>query len=418
MLNQIFTLYQKAYADLPKKVWFLAIILLINRSGAMVVPFLTVYLTVDRGYSAALASWIMVAFGLGGVVGNYVGGLLNDKFGSWHIQLYSLVGSGLLFILLGQLDDYVLFCLTIFLLSVVADAFRPANRAAVAAYTQPKQLTQSFGLLRMAVNLGFSIGPLLGGFMIGYFSYGTLFWVDGITCVLSGIAFIVLLPKDHTARPPVPDPVDALDAPIIPLRSKPGLQQGWLMAICGANVLIAMCFFQLFSTVPIYLEQMSYTAIQIGLIFTFSGTLIVVFEMPLLYLIESRFTALQVLVLGSALIGLSYFLLPIAITFGIVAILVFVTILTVGEMLYMPFGNTYVTQKAPLGRRGEYLGLLSASYSLAFVLSPLIGLNAGEAIGFGKATYLLAVLGTLGSLIVYNEYRKSLMHEVAQRKLV
>ena len=414
MLNKIFSLYQKAYADLPKKVWFLAFILLINRSGAMVIPFLTVYLTVDKGYSAASASWIMVAFGMGGVVGNYVGGLLNDLFGSWHIQLFSLIGSGLLFILLGQVDDYALFCVTIFFLSVVADSFRPANRAAVAAYSEPRLLTQSFGLLRMAVNLGFSIGPLVGGFVIGFFSYETLFWVDGITCVLSGFAFLFLLPKDHTARPPVPEPVDALDSPLPAPRSKPGLKQGWLVTICVANVLVAMCFFQLFSTVPVYLEQMSYTAIQIGLIFTFSGTIIVLFEMPLLFVAEGRYSPLQVLIFGSALIGLSYFTLPLAIVSGMWAILIFVTLLSIGEMLYMPFGNTYVTQNAPLERRGEYLGILSASYSLAFVLSPVIGLNAGDLIGFDLATYLLAGLGSLGSLIIYNEYRKRVGRKVAR----
>ncbi|MEL6275351.1 MAG: MFS transporter, partial [Bacteroidota bacterium] len=160
MLQQIRDLYYQAYVGLPRKVWYLSLILLINRSGTMVIPFLTVFLTAKQGYSAAEASWVMVAFGAGGIVGNYVGGLLNDRFGSWHIQAFSLFGSSIIFFILSQVENYLLFCVLIFFLSVVADAFRPANRAAVATYTPKDRLTKAFGLQRMTVNLGFSIGPL------------------------------------------------------------------------------------------------------------------------------------------------------------------------------------------------------------------------------------------------------------------
>jgi predicted MFS family arabinose efflux permease len=385
----------------------------------MVVPFLTVYLTASRGYSAADASWIMVAFGSGGVVGNYVGGLLNDRFGSWHIQLFSLFGSGLIFIVLGQIDDYLLFCLTIFLLSVVADSFRPANRAAVAIYSPPDRLTKAYGLQRMAVNLGFSLGPILGGWIVAMYSYKTLFWVDGITCLLSGVAFLYLLPKDETAVPLVEEVKPPLAGQVIKAQTLtvPGHRQFWLLLVCAANVLVATCFFQLFNTVPVYLEKVGYSILQIGYIFTLSGLLIVAFEMPLLFLTEKRFQPLPVLLIGSALIVISYFILPLAVTIGMAGIALFTVILTVGEMLYMPFGNTFVAQHAPPARRGEYLGILSASYSLAFVLSPLLGLNAAEWIGFDAATYLVAAGGGIGFLLLWWLWQSGFAREVRRGRL-
>lgn len=385
----------------------------------MVVPFLTVYLTASRGYSAADASWIMVAFGSGGVVGNYVGGLLNDRFGSWHIQLFSLFGSGLIFILLGQIDDYLLFCLTIFLLSVVADAFRPANRAAIAIYSPADRLTKAYGLQRMAVNLGFSLGPILGGWIVAMYSYKTLFWVDGLTCLLSGVAFLYLLPKDETAVPLVEEEKSPLPGEIVKAQTLavPGHRQFWLLLVCVANVLVATCFFQLFNTVPVYLEKVGYSILQIGYIFTLSGLLIVAFEMPLLFLTEKRFQPLPVLVIGSALIVISYFMLPLAVTLGMAGIALFTVILTVGEMLYMPFGNTFVAQHAPPVRRGEYLGMLSASYSLSFVLSPLLGLNAAEWIGFDGATYLLATGGGIGFLMLWWLRQSGFAREVRRGRL-
>lgn len=414
MFRSVKQLYLKSFSGLPIKVWYLSLILLINRSGTMVVPFLTVYLTAKRGYSAADASWIMVAFGLGGIVGNYVGGLLNDRLGSWHIQVQSLFLSGLIFILLGQTEDYTTFCILIFLLSVAADSFRPANRAAVAIYTPKDRLTKAYGLQRMAVNLGFSIGPLLGGLIVEHFSYGTLFGADGLTCLLSGVAFVLLLPKDETAKPIVEKTTRAFQN----LRTTPGHRQQWLMLVCGANVLIAMTFFLLFNTVPVFLEKEGYSILEIGYIFTFSGLLIVAFEMPLVYVFERRYRPLSVLVWGSLLIAVSYFLLPFAVTLGLVGLGVFTALLTLGEMLYMPFGSTFVVQQAPIERRGEYLGLLSASYSTAFVLSPLVGLNAAESYGFASATYLIATAGLVGCLGLFWLKQVGFAREVRKGNLV
>jgi len=165
-LFKIFDLYKKSFAGLPRKVWLLALVLLVNRSGAMVVAFLSVYLIDKQGFEPIKASYVMAAFGFGGVLGNYIGGLLNDRFGSWHIQLYSMVGAGVLNILLGQVTEFWALCLLAFSISLWADAFRPANRAAIAIYAPPGKLTQAYGLQRLAVNLGFSIGPALGGYLI------------------------------------------------------------------------------------------------------------------------------------------------------------------------------------------------------------------------------------------------------------
>lgn len=410
MQHRLRRLYINAYAGLPLKVWYLSLIMLINRSGAMVVPFLTVFLTIERGYSPAKAGWVMVAFGLGGVVGNYVGGLLNDRFGSWHIQVFSLFGSGFVFISLAYIQDYTFFCLTIFLLSIVADVFRPANRAAVAIYTAPDQLVKAYGLQRMAINLGFSIGPIAAGYILTFLGYHSLFWIDGLTCIFSGLAFIWLLPSDETAKPLQPKTTSpkagaSLDTPLTSI-SLPAHRNSQLIIICLANVFIAACFFQLFSTVPVYMESLDYTTVQIGWLFTVSGLIIVVFEMPLLYLTKAHYPPLRMMVFGAILIALSYFILPPAISYSMVAVVFSIIILTFGEILYMPFSTTYISLKAPPERRGEYLGLLAASYSLAFVLCPIVGLNGADLLGFGPITFALAGAGSFGVCLLLIALRK------------
>jgi len=410
LIQRIFDLYVKAFTGLPRKVWLLALVLLVNRSGAMVVAFLSVYLINEQGYAPVKAGYVMASFGAGGVVGNYVGGLLNDRFGSWHIMLYSLIGAGILHILLGEVTGFGPLCGMVFLISLVADAFRPANRAAVAIYAPKKRLTQAYGLQRMAVNLGFSIGPALGGWLIYAYGFKLMFWGDGLTFLLAALVFFLALPKDETAKPLVARPnkkaatqAGTLDDELAatPVASTtPAHRQGWLLAFVLANAAIIICFFQLFSTFPVFLKEFNVDERAIGWLFTFSGILIVATEMPLLYVAERRYKPVAVMLIGTILIIVAYLMLPLALTISYLALMVMILILTVGEILYMPFTNTYVSTYAPPARRGEYLGLLSSSYSAAFVLCPLIGFGVAEKYGYAASTFVCCGIAVVGWLVL------------------
>lgn len=419
LLLKIFDLYKKSFAGLPRKVWLLALVLLVNRSGAMVVAFLSVYLIDKQGFEPTKAGYVMAAFGFGGVLGNYIGGLLNDRFGSWHIQLYSMIGAGLLNILLGQVTEFWALCALAFGISLWADAFRPANRAAIAIYAPPGKLTQAYGLQRMAVNLGFSIGPALGGYLIYNYGFELMFWGDGLTFLLAALVFYLALPPDETAKPLVARPgrklAEVLDAPLASFApaAAPAHKQAWLLAFVIANMGIMMCFFQLFSTFPVYLKESGLDERAIGWLFTLSGVVIVALEMPALYAVERRFKPIPVMLAGSALIIISYLILPGIVTLGFLAVLGMVMVLTIGEILYMPFTNTYVSTHSPPARRGEYLGLLSASYSAAFVFTPLIGFGVAERYGYGAATFTCCAFAGLGWLVLS---RVNLMREARNAK--
>jgi len=407
LFTRIYQLYVKAFTGLPLKVWLLALVLLVNRSGAMVVAFLSVYLIDQQGFAPIKAGSVMAAFGAWGVLGNYFGGLLNDRFGSWHIQLYSMIGAGILNILLGQVTEFWALCLLAFSISLWADAFRPANRAAIAIYAPPERLTQAYGLQRMAVNLGFSIGPALGGYLIYNYGFELMFWGDGLTFLLAALVFYIALPPDETAKPLVARPdkkkavlTDVLDVPPIAPATAPAHKQLWLLAFVVANMAIMMCFFQLFSTFPVYLKESGFDERAIGWLFTISGIVIVAAEMPMLYIIERRFKPIPVMLTGSLLIVVSYLILPALVSISFIALLFMIMVLTVGEILYMPFTNTYVAKHSPDARRGEYLGLLSASYSAAFVLTPLVGFWVAEHYGYGAATFVCCGIAGVGWLVL------------------
>ncbi|PPK87418.1 putative MFS family arabinose efflux permease [Neolewinella xylanilytica] len=407
-------LYVRSFAGLPRKVWLLSFVMVVNRSGAMVIAFLSVYLVNSMGYSATAAGWVMGAFGAGGIVGNYVGGLLNDRFGSWHIMLVSLVVAGFFHILIGQISGFWPLCILVFFTSMVADAFRPANRAAIAVYAPPKHLTQAYGLQRLAANLGFSIGPALGGLLIAVYGYESLFWADGLTFLLAAALFVVMLPPDETARPLVSAAPASSPSQIVLEETRPGLRQPWLVRMILANACVITCFFQFFSTVPVYLTQQGYTEGQFGLLLTISGVTIVLIEMPLVYLADRRYRPLYVMLAGTALVLAGYLILPLAVVTGYAMLVVWILLITLGEILFMPFTSTYVAKHAPPARRGEYLGLLSASFSLAFVLTPVVGFQLAEYFGYVFSIYAVSGMGIVGFLILLTVDRA---REVRTREL-
>ena len=137
-MKRLLKLYLNTFDGLSREVWWLALITLINRAGTMVIPFLSLYLTEDLEFSPSTVGSIMAAFGLGSVVGSWLGGKLTDKIGYYKIMVFSLFVSGLLFVLLQYLKTVLSLSIGIFVLMLVADMFRPAMFVALSAYSNPK----------------------------------------------------------------------------------------------------------------------------------------------------------------------------------------------------------------------------------------------------------------------------------------
>lgn len=389
MLNRTINLYRESFAGLKPEVWYLSLVLLINRSGAMVIPFLTVYLTSQRGFSLEDAGLIMSSFGVGSVLGSYVGGWITDRFGFYRVQQWTLIGSGLLFWVLGQQTSFWGMSLGIFVLSTVTDAFRPANQAALAHYSNPENRARAYGLLRLAVNLGFSMGPVLGGLLIAGLGYEWLFIVNGFSCLFAALAFRLLLPPGRQEAKE-PEAEEQLDGPSA-YKNIP------FMVFIFFLMLGAVAFMQFFSSLPVYLkDELGYNEAEIGLLVTLNGLMIVAMEMPLVHLAGRRFRSLGIIAVGYVLLGISFFTLQGASWLPIFAV-VFMVFITIGEMLSMPFASTYTAEIAPVSRRGQYMGLQSIGWAGAFIIAPSLGLRWAAEFGFASLWNLACILAMIAA---------------------
>ena len=382
--------YVNTFRGLSKEVWWLSLITLINRAGTMVIPFLSLYLTTNLDFTLDQVAWIMSAFGLGSIVGSWIGGKLTDTIGFYKVMIISLILSGFLFVGMQYLTTFVTISIGIFVLMTVADMFRPAMFVALNAYSKPENKTRSVTLIRLAINLGFSVGPALGGFIITTMGYGGLFWVDGISCAIAGLVLLkVLHPKKSKL----------LDEEVNEHPKSAYTDKAFIVFLISMMIFGAV-FLQFISTIPyFYKEGIGLSEFEIGLLMALNGILIFIFEMPLVKWLESKpYTKIGLMVFGFILICIGFLFMinnP-----WISIIVVSLVALTFGEMIVFPFSNSFSLDRAKRGLKGEYMALYSIAFSVSHVFSHNMGFQLIDAYGFDSTWIIMTVLGLIGMALL------------------
>ncbi|PKP40562.1 MAG: MFS transporter [Bacteroidetes bacterium HGW-Bacteroidetes-13] len=387
MYRAVITSYTSSFRGLSKDVWYLALVTLVNRAGTMVLPFLTKYLKEDLTFTYSQVGWVMVAFGLGSLIGSYLGGKLTDLFGFYKVMVGSLLISGFMFFGLQQITTFWGFCLGILLLMSVADMFRPAMFVSLKAYSKPENQTRSLTLVRLAINLGFSLGPALGGIIIVSVGYAGLFWIDGATCILSILMFVMLV-KEKNNTETVIEKRTAKQLSIYKT-DRP------YFIFLTVSFLMGVVFFQLFTTMPLYHHDVhSLSEWQTGLLLSLNGLLIFLLEMPLVHQLEKqKISQIKIIMWSLCFYGLSYAVLLFTNLDFILVVSVFA--ISFGEMLGFPYTNAFAMKRAKSGMEGKYLALYTMSFSFAHILSAKIGMSVVEKYGYTTNWVLMILLSIL-----------------------
>jgi predicted MFS family arabinose efflux permease len=391
MLSATVKTYRNAYSGLSRETWLLSLIMLINRSGTMVIPFMTLYLTsAEMGYSVKQAGFVFGLFGAGAFCGAWFGGKLTDKTGFYRVQILTLAGGGILFFVLGQMKTFPLICTFTFLLSFVNEAFRPANSTAIAFYCKEENRTRSYALNRLAINLGWALGSGLGG-LIAHIDYELLFWVDGCTNISAAILIAIFLKPVQKKATPGSAPEDPLIRSVFKDRT--------YLVFALITTLFACCFFQIFTNLPVFFKkEMQFSEPFIGLLMAVNGLLIALIEMVLVYRLEPRKRSLFFIALGVFTVGLGFIFLNVP---GGGAALAFAVIImiTLGEILSMPFMNSYWISRTQHNNRGQYAALYTMSWSAAQTLGPMLGAQLAEGAGFQVLWWVVGSVSIFTALL-------------------
>jgi predicted MFS family arabinose efflux permease len=348
--------------------------MLINRSGTMVVGFMTIYI-VDKqglGWEVWKAGVVMACFGAGSLLGAFLGGRITDKFGFYSLQIGALISGGIMFIIVGYLREFIPLCAGTFVLSLFNESFRPANSTAIAHYSTAANRTRSYSLNRLAINLGFAIGSAIAG-ILADIDYLLLFWVDGVTNIAAALMMLVLLVRVKKTTDESIHQEKAISSPYKDLR---------YLFFIFMIILFAICFLQLFSMMSVYFNQVwKLSKSSIGLLMGVNGLLIAFIEMVLVYYLEKKRTVLYFMRLGALLTAIGYMMVNL-VPAGFSSALVAVVLITIGEIFVLPFANNYWVSRSTQNNRGSYAALYTMAWSAAHVVAPTFGSQVIQHAGF------------------------------------
>ncbi|MDW8848853.1 MFS transporter [Flavobacterium sp. MMLR14_040] len=402
MLKTAFNHYINNFRGFSREIWILTLVTFINRAGTMVLPFLSKYLNEDLHFDLKDVSWIMVSFGLGSMLGSWLGGKLSDKIGFYKIMIFSLFTSGVSLFFVQYITSFWGLCVAMFVLMTIADMFRPAMFVSLGAYAKPENRTRALTLVRLAVNLGFAAGPALGGLIIMGIGYQGLFWVDGASCIISISIFALLVKEKKKA---VHD--DKIE---IPTEIKSAFHDRIFLVFLFVSFITAMIFFQLFTTLPLYHhKKFGLSEFQTGLLMTLNGLLIFALEVPTVGFMERKgYSKIRIIILGSFIMALSFFLLLINTWAGVLVISM--VCISIGEILTFPFSNAFALSRAPRGHEGRYMALYTMSFSLAHIVSSKVGFGIIDWQGYQTNWLFMACIGVIATFCCF-WIRKALVDE-------
>lgn len=345
---------------LPPRYWILFSGTLVNRFGHFVIPFLAVYLR-RLGYDPWVTGTALAAFGGGALLAGAIGGYLADRIGRKVTLVISCAGAAVSMLALSQAVTPWALIVATFANGLMSSLYFPASSALLADMVPVSLRVRAFSCQRVAVNLGFALGMATAGFVAKH-SFLLLFVADAVTTAILGVVVLLWIPDGRKGT-------RENAGWNVALRHVRG-NRPFLHAV-GASFLIAIVFWQMSSGYGLQVIEAAGLGENVfGLLMALNGIMIVLFELPLTSWTR-KLSPTRVMAFGYVLVGAG---MAVNILGANLWILVFsMVIFTIGEMIALPVGHSYMAGLAPEEMRGRYMGVLSVSWSSATMIGPAMG---------------------------------------------
>ncbi len=350
------------YKNIPLPIWLLCTVTFISKIGVMIFFLFPLYLIQKLNFNVTTMGQILAFYGLGQIIGSYLGGELTDRLGCLSVQTISLFIKGICFLLFGYLDSKFEIIIVMLVIGLVNAATRPAEDANLAQYSEPGTYARSYALHLQATSLGVLIGSVFSGILAAS-NYTWLFRISGIGSLIASILLITLFYNraDRIIHFAKNDTMKILF---------PWKNIHFLMLL-SLVLLMGMCLSLALSTYSVYTKEYYHISeLKLGIIFSISTVIIILFQMPITTYLK-QFNELLVIGAGGMLIALGYFILPFYSGFSYA--ILSITFISAGEAIAIPTLYNYVIKMAPEESRGRYLGLTNCmNASVPLMITPIV----------------------------------------------
>lgn len=383
-----------ARAALDPRVWRLAFARAVNTMGlSLVMTFLGIYVVGTRGYPAWVYGVIALGANLAQSMSNAWAGNLSDRIGRRPLITTALFVRSAVIAAMGVqvLLDAPLWslALNIVVSSSLRGCFEPVAYALVADVVTPDQRIAAFGMQRMGTNLGWAIGPALGGVLTLVMPYGAVFFIAAFGMIVAG--FVTLRIEDPVRHTPAVSEAKGLRTSAL----ADALRHPVLKLLLAGSFLAALLQTQMFATFSIYMtDEIGLSKADVGLMYALNGAGVVLLQIPGLKLIE-RFGIRGILPWASLVEATGFALIGIGASFsaGVAAMVV----ITCAEVLFSPAHQTAIAEVADPAHRGRAYGVVGFAQMIGIALAPLLGGILLDTIGDHHAA-MWVTIATIGGL--------------------
>ena len=392
----MFAKFKNIYKEYPSAFKVLTLATFIDMLGSFLLfPFYSLYVTSHFGVGMIEVGYLLSINSIGHLIGGMIGGALADKYGRRAMILLGLIVSGIGSIMLGLVNDLYVFYILAGFLGLIGSFGGPARQAMVADLLPKEKQAEGFGILRVAFNLSAVIGPLLGGFLASQ-SYMLLFILDAASSIITAVIVFYVIPE---TKPQLDESKSEETVMKTLIGYKEVLKDWRFLLFLSVSAITVLVYTQMNSTLAVFLRDYhGFPEQGFGLLLSMNAAMVVFFQLWITRKI-SKYSPMKIMAFGTIFLMIGFGM------YGFIAepylFFIAMAIITVGEMIVYPTGQSSAASFASEDKRGRYM----AVYGFQWMIPNMFGaLGAGLImvyIGPNWVWYLAGILSLISTIGFY-----------------
>ena len=335
-------------------------------------PLMSLILTQKIGMSASQAGQFVTILAICQVPCMILGGKLSDIIGRRKvIIIFQVLGASML-VICGLIPTTILTAIIMILSSCFYSISSPSYDALNADLTNEGNRKEAYSLLYMGMNIGFAIGPILGGFL--YKNYLPLIFIgDALTTTIALVLFIAYVKpyKENVSTEVVNEKEYKIDKYASIPTAKVLFQIPILILFPIMMLLEQFAYSQWGFSLPLQMVELfgDNSAKLYGFLGAFNAIIVITFT-PLLTHKTRKYNSLNVMSLGGVLYGLCFLVISFSKAMPLFFIAVF--LLTLGEILLAINSSAFIANNTPPSHRGRISSIMPIISGAGYALGPMI----------------------------------------------
>jgi len=359
------------FAGLPREIYVIFIARIVTAMGLMIFPLMTLILRNKIGLNTENTGLILTLSSLAFPLFATIGGKIADSCGRKKILVLADTLGGLCFLSCGFLEPSLIMVGLIILGSGFFGMGHPAQDAMISDYTSPEQRESAYALVYLGFNIGFAVGPAIGGFLFARNHLNWMFIGDAFTTLVAILLIGVFIKEKYVpekAEDQSPEISDSSESSVFNLLMKRKI----LLFFPLTMALVTFMYSQWQFLIPEHMSQLfgrETGGEYYGYMASFNGILVIIFT-PIMTKIFKQIRLLSKIIFGAATYAIGFGMLSFlnSLPFFFISAFIF----TMGEIMIVLGQTPFIMNRTPETHRGRVSAVMPIISGTGFALGPMI----------------------------------------------